>query len=72
MPGVNVATPSGRMIDLFDWTGVAPTGAFTFSSPYIWNLSQLYTTGEVTLAALSAIPGDLNHDGTVDTADYVV
>ncbi len=70
-PGVDVATQSGRTIDLFDWTGVTPTGAFTISSPYNWNLSNLYTTGEVTLTALPAIPGDFNHDGTVEAADYV-
>ena len=52
-PDVNVATQSGRTIDLFDWTGVAPTGAFTtVSSPYTWNLSNLYTTGEVTLTGV--------------------
>jgi hypothetical protein len=51
---------------------VTPTGAFTVSSPYTWNLSQLYTTGEVTLAALPAIPGDFNNSGIVDAADYVV
>ena len=51
-PGVNVATQSGRTIDLFDWTGVTPTGAFTVSSPYTWNLTNLYTTGEVTLTAV--------------------
>ena len=71
-PGVNVATQSGRTIDLFDWTGVTPTGAFTVSSPYTWNLSNLYTTGEVTLTAVPSLPGDFNHDGTVDAADYVV
>jgi uncharacterized protein YjbI with pentapeptide repeats len=71
-PSVDGATQSGRTIDLFDWTGVTPTGTFTVSSPYIWNLSNLYTTGEVTLAALSAIPGDYNNNGVVDAADYVV
>jgi hypothetical protein len=71
-PGVNVATQSGRTIDLFDWTGVSPTGAFTVSSPYTWNLSNLYTTGEVTLTAVPSLPGDFNNDGTVDAADYVV
>ena len=71
-PGVDVATQSGRTIDLFDWTGVTPTGEFTVSSPYAWNLSNLYTTGEVTLAAAPSLPGDFNLDGTVDAADYVV
>ena len=71
-PGVDVATQSGRTIDLFDWTGVTPTGAFTVSSPYTWNLTNLYTTGEVTLTAVPSLPGDFNRDGTVDAADYVV
>ena len=59
-------------IVLFDWTGVTPTGAFTVSSPYTWNLSKLYTTGEVILTTLAAIPGDFNHNGVVDAADYIV
>ena len=70
--GVNVASQIGRTIDLFDWIGVTPTGAFTVSSPYTWNLSNLYTTGEVTLTARADLPGDFNNDGTVDAADYVV
>ena len=68
---VNLASQVGRTIDLFDWTGVNPTGAFTISSPYTWNLSKLYTTGEVTLTALAAIPGDFNNNGVVDAADYI-
>src|SRR5205807_2579148 len=69
---VNAATQIGRTIDLFDWTGVNPTGVFTVSSPYVWNISKLYTTGEVTLTALAAIPGDFNNNGVVDAADYIV
>jgi hypothetical protein len=49
---VNLATQVGRTFDLFDWTGVTPTGTFAVSSPYIWNVSNLYTTGEVTLTAI--------------------
>ncbi len=49
---VNPASQLGRTLDLFDWTGVNPTGAFAISSPYAWNLSNLYTTGEVTLTAI--------------------
>jgi uncharacterized protein YjbI with pentapeptide repeats len=71
--GVNVATQVGRTIDLFDWTGVTPTGTFTVESPYTWNLTNLYTTGEVTLTAVPGIvPGDFNNDKRVDAADYVV
>jgi uncharacterized protein YjbI with pentapeptide repeats len=49
---VNLASQLGRTFDLFDWTGVTPTGAFAVSSPYAWDLSNLYTTGEITLAAI--------------------
>jgi uncharacterized protein YjbI with pentapeptide repeats len=49
---VNPATQLGRTFDLFDWTGVTPTGAFAVSSPYRWDLSNLYTTGQVTLTAI--------------------
>jgi hypothetical protein len=49
---VNLASQVGRTLDLFDWTGVTPTGAFAVSSTYAWDLSNLYTTGEVTLAAI--------------------
>jgi uncharacterized protein YjbI with pentapeptide repeats len=46
---VNLSSQVGRTLDLFDWTGVSPTGAFAISSPYTWDLSHLYTAGEVTL-----------------------
>jgi uncharacterized protein YjbI with pentapeptide repeats len=49
---VNLASQVGRTFDLFDWTGVTPAGAFGISSPYAWDLSNLYTTGEVTLTAV--------------------
>ena len=66
--GVDVAAQNGRTIDLFDWTGVTPTGTFTVSSPYTWNLSKLYTTGEVTLSI--PLAGDYNGNGTVGPEDY--
>ena len=37
----------------------------------VWNTVQLYTTGVLGLAA-AGVPGDYNHNGTVDAADYVV
>jgi uncharacterized protein YjbI with pentapeptide repeats len=49
---VNPASQVGRTFDLFNWDGVSPTGAFAVSSPYAWNLSNFYTTGEVTLTAV--------------------
>jgi uncharacterized protein YjbI with pentapeptide repeats len=52
---VNLASQVGRTFDLFDWTGVNPAGAFAISTHYGWNLSNLYTTGEVTLTAVPEI-----------------
>jgi uncharacterized protein YjbI with pentapeptide repeats len=51
---VNLDTQLGRTIKLFDWTGVNRSGAFNISSPYAWDLTQLYTTGAVTL--ISTVP----------------
>jgi hypothetical protein len=49
---VNLASQIGRTLKVFDWTGITPTGAFAVSSPYAWDLSNLYTTGQVTLTAI--------------------
>jgi hypothetical protein len=49
---VNPASQVGRTFNLFNWTGVTPTGAFTVSSPYAWDVSNLYATGEVMLIAI--------------------
>jgi hypothetical protein len=49
---VILASQVGRTFDLVDWTGVSPIGSFAISSPYRWNVSNLYTTGEVTLTAI--------------------
>src|SRR5262249_40394163 len=65
---VDPTSQLGRTLDLFDWTGVNAAGAFAVASPYKWDLSRLYTTGEVTLVNL-LLPGDLNDDGHVDAAD---
>jgi hypothetical protein len=46
---VNLASQVGRTIDLFDWSGVTPSGTFAVVSPYRWDLSKLYSSGEVTL-----------------------
>lgn len=67
---VDVATQNGRTIDLFDWTGVAPTGTFAVSSPYAWDLSKLYTTGEVTLG--TPLAGDFNANGGVENGDLTL
>jgi uncharacterized protein YjbI with pentapeptide repeats len=51
-PDVNPADQISRTFHLFNWTGVTPIGSFAISSPYRWNLSNLYATGEVTLTAV--------------------
>lgn len=63
--GVDVTAQLGRTFKLFDWTGVTPTGSFTVSSSLPWDLSHLYTTGDVTLA----LTGDTNGDLAVDLQD---
>ena len=65
---VDLAGQLGRTLDLFDWTGVSPSGAFGVSSLYTWDLTMLYTTGEVTLTELP-FPGDANGDHVVDFTD---
>ncbi len=47
--GTDVDAQIGRTFQIFDWTGVAPAGAFGVSSAYGWDLSKLYTSGQVTL-----------------------
>jgi hypothetical protein len=49
---VNAVAQLGRTFDIFDWTGVVPSGAVSVLSPYSWNLSNLYSTGEVILIAV--------------------
>jgi uncharacterized protein YjbI with pentapeptide repeats len=49
---VDVATQVGRNLRLFNWTGVSPSGQFEIRSPYIWDVNNLYTTGEVRLIAV--------------------
>jgi autotransporter-associated beta strand protein/T5SS/PEP-CTERM-associated repeat protein len=66
---MNVATQNGRTIDLFDWTGVTPTGSFNILSPHTWDLSKLYTTGEVTLILAAPFASDFNGDRVIDGAD---
>jgi uncharacterized protein YjbI with pentapeptide repeats len=49
---VNLGSQVGRTFDLFNWTGVTPSGAFAIFRPYAWDLSNLYTTGQVTLISI--------------------
>jgi uncharacterized protein YjbI with pentapeptide repeats len=69
---VNITSQIGRTLDLFDWTGVSPTGLLTVGGPYTWDLTNLYTTGEVTLVGVEALPGDFDGDGDVDGRDFLM
>jgi hypothetical protein len=57
-PAVDPATLIGAPFRIFDWTGVTPIGSFsnvtTDLSPaqYLWDTSELYSEGEVTLVAV--------------------
>ena len=72
-PGTDPADIIGTSYHLFDWTGVAPSGQFDIINdlpgPFLWDTSQLYTSGVVTLTA--TVPGDANGDFVVDAADYI-
>jgi hypothetical protein len=37
-----------------------------------WDVSQLYTTGRISVATTDILPGDYNRDRSVDAADYVI
>ena len=55
--GVDPSTLVGDTWQLFDWTGVSPSGAFAgvvndLPAGYAWNTSALYTLGEVTLTTV--------------------
>jgi hypothetical protein len=53
---IDLGTQVGRTLHIFDWTGVAPTGQFEIRSPYVWDTTKLYATGEVTLLAIPEPP----------------
>jgi hypothetical protein len=53
----------GRTTQVFDWTGVSPVGRFAIRSPYVWDVTNLYATGEVTLIAVPE-PSTLVFGGT--------
>jgi len=69
---INGFNPSaGQSFNILDWGSLAGTFS-SISLPtltgLIWNTSQLYSTGVLSVA----IPGDFNLDGAVDAADYVM
>lgn len=69
---VDVSTQVGRTLRLFDWTGVTPTGQFHVTIQYGWDLSDLYTTGVITLLDGTILLGDANGDRIVDDLDFQI
>ena len=63
--------PIGGRFDLFNWRGGVPDDQ-RFSTIELpagrWDLSELYTTGEITLVALGE-PGDYDADGILGSED---
>jgi hypothetical protein len=69
--GVELATQIGRTVDLFDWTGVTPTGSYHVVSADECDSSMLYTTEEVTPLGVEIVAGDFDGDGDVDEFDFL-
>jgi hypothetical protein len=54
-PSIDPTPFLGDSWQLFDWTGVTPTGSFSIASAnptLVWDTSNLYTTGFVTLQSV--------------------
>ncbi len=45
---VDLTAQVGRTLHVLDWAGVAPNGQFEIRSPYVWDTTNLYTSGDVT------------------------
>lgn len=72
--GVDPASLGGTTYQLFDWTGVTPTGTFaaiTTQPGLMWDTSELYTNGTLTLMGDGEENADFDNDGDVDGADFL-
>jgi hypothetical protein len=49
---VDLASQIGRTLRIFNWSDVSPSGRFDIRSPYVWDVTNLYTNGEVKLIAV--------------------
>jgi uncharacterized protein YjbI with pentapeptide repeats len=58
-PHVNANSQLGRTFHIIDWSDTTLTGSFVVGGPYIWDLSQLYTVGNVTLSAVPEPTSDI-------------
>ena len=69
--GVDVAAQVGRIFKVADWSKATLTGGFEIVSPHLWDVSDLYVGGTVTLLSTSDQFGDFDSDGDVDGADFL-
>ena len=66
---------AGDSFDIFDWGTLTANTFSTVNLPtlggrIVWNASQLYTTGTISVVA-TYLAGDFNRDGHVDVADIL-
>jgi T5SS/PEP-CTERM-associated repeat protein len=64
----------GATFDILNFTTATPFTTVNLPPLGVslaWNTSLLYTTGVISVVA-GGLPGDLNNDGKVDAADYVL
>lgn len=72
---INGFTPIVREdFDILDWgtrsgTFTAPLHLPILGGSLVWNTSQLYTTGVLSVIDSNFLPGDMNRDGLVNIAD---
>ena len=63
---------SFNILDFASITSSSPTlNLPTLGGSLSWNTSQLFTTGVISISG-GGLPGDYNHDGHINAADYVV
>ena len=55
-PSVESNDLVGKTYKLFDWTETAHTGQFHIESDPRWDVSQLYTTGEISFVSEPTTP----------------
>jgi T5SS/PEP-CTERM-associated repeat protein len=66
-----------QSFDILDWGG-SFSGAFsaivlpTLGGTLVWDTSQLYINGTLSVTGPESLAGDYNENGQVDAADYVV
>ena len=68
-PGVDPIGLVGDSFQLFNWSGVSPSGQFAqivsgLPARFSWNTSSLYTSGVVSLAVSSTIQGQWANNGS--------